>query len=124
MPEASAPHHVPAHHWVPTPFTRPALGAGAGAGGRQRGLCSRSRSAAAAAAKGPRPPCRPSLRPARQRGPQLRKRGAGWGSLREKGSRTEAPPLEDQERLGAERGALSLPPAPGRCGSRLRADLE
>lgn len=95
----------------PPPCLARAPGRGGG-GGRRRGLCSRCRSAAAAA-RGPRPPRRPSLSPARQQSPQLKRRGPGLVSRARQGSCAEAPEPENPDWLGAERGARPLPWRPG-----------
>lgn len=118
MPQASVPHRVPARNRGSTRFPARARGRGGG-GGRQRGLCSRSLSAVAAA-RGPRPPCRPSLRPARQRSPQLGKETwarvpAGGGVLNRApgGGGPRAPLGRDRDPFPPLLPALRLPAAGG-----------
>lgn len=117
VPQAAAPHHVPPlAAGCPPPCLARAPGRGGG-GGRRRGLCSRCRSAAAAA-RGPRPPCRPSLRPARQQSPQLRRRVPGLGSQAGKGPPPKPPSQRTQSGSGPREGPA---PSPGARALRLLA---
>lgn len=118
VPQASVPHRVPARNRGSTRFPARARGRGGG-GGRQRGLCSRSLSAVAAA-RGPRPPCRPSLRPAQQRSPQLGKETwarvpAGGGVLNRApgGGGPRAPLGRERDPFPPLLPALRLPAAGG-----------
>lgn len=122
VPEASAPHLVRGLHRVPTPLPGPRLGPGRGAGAGSGVFVPAAR--AQRRRQRIRAPLPAPLAPRTQLEPAALEDRVGWGSRREKGSPAQRPGRwRTGSAQGREEGPLR-PPAPDRCGSRLRADLE